>query len=244
MNNRIPWKRIFAEGAAIVVSILLAFSIEAWWSGYQDRSKERIVLLGLKSEFEDNLKLIDVEIKYREVVSDSILKMFEAAESRATIDPDELDRLLGAVTWWSNVVYSRGTIEDLIQGGELSLISNPELRRLVASLPSTYDRTTHSELNDQITTNEVVIPYLNDHASLSQIANTMEAGRPGTGRDSVAPVYPTIGKRDHSELLRDQEFLGVLVQEHWNHLEANIAYLSLSRTLEHGIDLIEIELND
>ena len=28
--NNIQWKRISAEGAAIVVSILLAFSIEAW----------------------------------------------------------------------------------------------------------------------------------------------------------------------------------------------------------------------
>jgi hypothetical protein len=37
----IDWKRISAEAAAVVVSILIAFSIDAWW---QERS-ERIALV-------------------------------------------------------------------------------------------------------------------------------------------------------------------------------------------------------
>ncbi len=64
-TNNIQWKRISAEGAAIVVSILLAFTIEAWWEKYQDRSEEQGILLGLKSEFEQNLGLIEIELSYR-----------------------------------------------------------------------------------------------------------------------------------------------------------------------------------
>ena len=30
-DQKIAWKRLFAEGAAILISILLAFGIEAWW---------------------------------------------------------------------------------------------------------------------------------------------------------------------------------------------------------------------
>ena len=53
MNNlqAINWKRIAVEAAAIVVSILLAFAIDAWWDDRQERIEEREVLLGLKSEF-------------------------------------------------------------------------------------------------------------------------------------------------------------------------------------------------
>ena len=39
MTRSIPWPRILAEGVAIVVSILLAFGIQAWWEDSQDRAE-------------------------------------------------------------------------------------------------------------------------------------------------------------------------------------------------------------
>lgn len=36
-RQRIPWSRNLTEGVLIVVSILLAFGIEAWWAGYIER---------------------------------------------------------------------------------------------------------------------------------------------------------------------------------------------------------------
>jgi len=46
-TRQIPWARIVAEGVAIVVSILLAFGIQAWWDGRQDRELERRLLEGI-----------------------------------------------------------------------------------------------------------------------------------------------------------------------------------------------------
>ena len=241
-TNNIQWKQIAVEGVAIVVSILLAFSIDAWWNNYQDRSEEHEILLGLKSEFEQNLALIEVEISYRNAVIDSILKIFDASVGRASIEPEALDELIGDITWWQNIEYSRGAIDGLLQSGRLSLIESKELRRVLASMPSRYESTTRSELNDRYTTVNVVIPYLNTHASLSQIANTMAKGRPGTGLASTPPVYPAGEPQDHTGLLSESEFLGLLVQEHWNHLEANTAYASLKATLENGVRLIDQEL--
>ena len=47
MSNEsgIVWKKLIAEGAAIVVSILLAFWIEAWWAEQQTVSQERAILV-------------------------------------------------------------------------------------------------------------------------------------------------------------------------------------------------------
>jgi len=241
-TNHIQWKRLSAEGAAIVVSILLAFSIEAWWDNNQDRSEEQGILLGLKSEFEQNLAFIETELSYRNAVIDSILKIFDASVAQTSIEPEVLDELIGDITWWKNIEYSRGAIDGLLQSGGLSLIENEELRRVLASMPSRYDSTTRSELNDRYTTVNVVIPFLNTHASFSQIANTMAKGRPGTGLASTPPVYPAGEPQDHTGLLRDPEFLGTLVQEHWNHLEANTAYESLKAALENGVRLIDQEL--
>ena len=193
-TNNIQWKHISVEGAAIVVSILLAFAIQAWWDEYQDRAEEQGILLGLKSEFEHNLGLIEIEFSYRNAVVGSILKIFNASAARTSLEPEVLDELIGDVTWWQNIAYSRGAIDGLVQSGGLSLIENEDLRRVLASMPSRYDATTRAELNDRDTTANVVIPFLNTHASVSQIANTMAKGRPGTGLSSTPPEYIPIHK--------------------------------------------------
>jgi len=239
----IPWKRIAVEAIAIVGSILLAFAIDAWWADRQDRAEEQRIIVGLKSEFEQNLGLIEIELSYRNAVIDSILKIFDASVAPTSLEPDVLDGLIGDVTWWQNIKYSRGALDSLLQSNGLSLIKNEDLRGVLASMPSRYDDTAAAELNDEYTTLNVIIPFLNTHSSLSQIANTMAKGRPGTGQGSTPPVYPVGEPRDHTGLLRDPEFLGILVQEHWNHLGAIEAYESLKAALENSIRLIDLEMN-
>jgi len=107
-TDNVQWKHISAEGAAIVVSILLAFSIEAWWDDYQDRAEEQGIFLVLKSEFQQNLGLIEIELSYRNAVVVSILTIFDASVARKSLEPEELDELIGHVTWWWNIKYSRG----------------------------------------------------------------------------------------------------------------------------------------
>jgi len=242
-TQNIPWNRIAVEAAAIVGSILLAFAIDAWWDDRQDRAVEQRILVGLKSEFEQNLGLIETEFSYRNAVVDSILKIFDASVAPTSLEPEVLDRLIGDLTWWQNIKYSRGAIDGLLQSGGLSLIENEDLSRVLASIPSSYDDTAASELYDQHTTLNVIIPFLNTHSSLSQIANTAK-GRPGVGTRSAPLEYPVGEPQDHTGLLRDPEFLGILVQEHWNHLGAISAYESLQSTLEDSIRLIDLEMND
>ena len=53
MKGPAHWSRILAEGSAIVVSILLAFAIQAWWEGRQSRALEQDTLDQLAANFED-----------------------------------------------------------------------------------------------------------------------------------------------------------------------------------------------
>jgi len=43
-NPRIAWKRLAIEAPVIVVSILLAFTIDAWWDERGERAAERVLL--------------------------------------------------------------------------------------------------------------------------------------------------------------------------------------------------------
>jgi hypothetical protein len=39
-DNAIAWRRVTLEGAVIVISILLAFAIDAWWEERNAREAE------------------------------------------------------------------------------------------------------------------------------------------------------------------------------------------------------------
>ena len=53
----IPWTRVLVEGVVIVGSILMAFGIEAWWDGAQERAEEAQLLASLAEEFRANVDL-------------------------------------------------------------------------------------------------------------------------------------------------------------------------------------------
>lgn len=72
MTRTIPWPRIVAEGAAICVSILLAFAIDAWWDQRQDRVEEAQALLSLQDEFEVNRdRLAQADSAHRRILSEA-----------------------------------------------------------------------------------------------------------------------------------------------------------------------------
>ena len=50
----IPWPRIFAEGTAVVVSILLAFAIDAWWQELREEADYRAQVETLLGEFRES----------------------------------------------------------------------------------------------------------------------------------------------------------------------------------------------
>ena len=60
--GKIPWLRIGAEGGAIVVSILLAFSIDAWYERRGERALEAEYLQRIGDE------LIDAKIVLESII--------------------------------------------------------------------------------------------------------------------------------------------------------------------------------
>ena len=116
------------------------------------------------------------------------------------------------------------------------------MRLVLASLPSAYDAAALDEIEDQETARSVIYPFLSRNASFVQIANTMANGRPGVGETPAPPIYPEGDRRDHSLLLANPEFLGILVREHWDHLDAIEEYGKLKATIEGVVHLVNEEL--
>ena len=239
-RREIPWPHIFAEGVAIVFSILLAFWIQAWWDERQDSSEEHRFLVALKSEIEQNLEIVEREINYSRAVIASIMQLFDGASGQSDLTPESVDKLIGDMTWWGHGIF----VTAATQSVDLSKIEDFELRQLLAEITNAYQKSTRSQFQDEDWAKNVIVPYLSTRASFPQIANTMSEGRPGTGQIPMPPIYPVSERRNHAPLLDDDEFLTFLVWEHGIHEEMILDYQSVQQKIDHALVIINQELTD
>jgi hypothetical protein len=57
MSDRLPARRLLLESVAVILSILIAFAIDAWWDRTQAAGLEQELLATLESGFEENRTL-------------------------------------------------------------------------------------------------------------------------------------------------------------------------------------------
>jgi len=241
---KIPWPRILAEGVAIVVSILLAFGIEAWWSSRETRLNVQTNLAALRDELSSNRAEIEFELLYRHAVIASIEKLSSAKEKTDILGPDEIDRLIGDVTWFGTGNFSTGALESILQSGVFSEIEDRQLQRLIASLPDSYDDAAEFEFRDKEFTSSRFFTYLNSNGSFNQIANLAGSGRPGVNDIPYETRFRVDAPYDHSHLLESTEFLGLLAMAHGNHLDVVEYYQRLTSVIEESIGIIDLQLSE
>lgn len=229
MSTRTPWFRVFAEGVVIVVSILLAFGIDAWWDAAQEREEERQALEALADDFESAAQTVDDYL----LIMDSIALAANVilgwtgpnADARHA---DSLALLTPSIARVPDFQPPLGTLQALLGSGDLRLIRNDSLRAALASFPSRVAgiRTTQSYGADLLFGE--IYPYLNRSIPLRRFA------RAGDGESRF--------DSDVEGLLRSLEFEN-LVQGKLTHL----AYLDGSIGDVQGLiasmrDMIDREL--
>ncbi len=237
--REIPWPRVFAEGAAIVVSILLAFSIEAWWSDRQVEESVQENLTALREELTENLNEIALELSFRHEVITSIKKLIAPEDNADTVSPAEVDKLLGDLMWVGRIQISTAALEGTLRSGIFSAIEDEELQRALAFLPAIYELVTQFQDAEIDTTGSRLYAYINANGSYNQIANTMTGGRPGVGNLVTDDQYRVNTPRDHTKLLESDEFLGLLTLAYGTHSDVVYGYGQFTSAMNNAI--VEID---
>jgi hypothetical protein len=161
-NEKIPWRRLSVEAAAIVGSILLAFAIDAWWEERQERRAEEGILDTLQKEFSANYDLLD-EWKERctafcgaERGSNQVYEMIEQALAAGitTIEvlDSQLDELVGAGTFEAETPV----LDGLIQSGQLAIVQDQR----VSSAIAIWDRFLRDSVELQVRARQNIDRYL------------------------------------------------------------------------------------
>lgn len=241
-TREIHWKRILPEGVAIVVSILLAFWIDAWW----DSRVEQHDLVEFLSSFREELIESRQEIEQTLELSVNVLKTTDQvflllANEEAVDAPDTLPEVLGRIYKIHNPVLATGAYEDMVSSGNLRLISH---RRLSARI-NQYIQIVSSvrAVNDFLwkTYYDLQAPFLVEHTVISDFG-WESAGEieDAAGLLSTTPVGPF-----------SIDFEALKTKRYWNLLYSwKEAYSDQVRQLvvardycDEILELLEAELN-
>ena len=157
----IPWKRIAVEAAAIVASILLAFAIDAWWDERNERVEEAEVLLGLKSEFSryrDEISAsINVYANNRPLIAELIIATRKGSWDSETLD---IDAALNTIVDPKSHDFGGGVLDALINSGRLEIISDYDLRIMLANWSQVFNEIRDDEVRNIDFIMNHLIPYM------------------------------------------------------------------------------------
>jgi hypothetical protein len=159
-NDKIPWPRVLVEGVVIVGSILLAFGIEAWWDGVQDRGAEEAHLIALDSDLTESVRLMAVSDSGFAVVRSSLLRLVET--DLAAQHKDSIAAWAAAGLWGLSEYEPRlSSLADLEASEQLGLL-DPEVRRQVSAVKRALEEFRAFQLNLRTVQEGLLDPFLMD----------------------------------------------------------------------------------
>jgi hypothetical protein len=243
-HDKFSWSYLAIELLIVTLGVLFALALGQWIETRHERAESRLLLRAVQNELRSINTELDGELAFRKAMTESANKIFALAAADAPPTRDALEPLLGNLLWYSDTDFPIGAIDSILVGGKLRLIENEDVRYFLASLPGRLEIVKKVERQDYELQMNVVAPYLRTHANTPQIVASMTT-RPGSTQKGE-PFFSYAAKeiRDHSPLLKDSEFLGVVVQSEIVQSNVIDVYTALRPDLNKVIGLLDAELAD
>jgi hypothetical protein len=124
----IPWMTITVEAVAIVLSILMAFAIDAWWAEKKENDVEQVALLALRNDFmASREQLAGVLFSLESARTDFAHFQSVTSAELVEIDPGTIRKFLTALAKNHTFDPVTATLDALVNDGRLGLISDTQL---------------------------------------------------------------------------------------------------------------------
>jgi hypothetical protein len=145
---RIAWSRLLVEAVAIVVSILLAFSLDAWWQSTSDAREEQSIL----EDLDDELAVVYAALTgiisataAQESGAERLASTLGASQASVSVSDSLLALLFNDITFNPSL----GSYDALISSGRIDLIKAQDLQNGLATWPSILDDAVEEQLRLQ-----------------------------------------------------------------------------------------------
>ena len=223
-----------AEGVVIVLSILLAFGVDAWWDGHRDRVQEETLLSNLLAGFETSRPdlVVRLEGARRMAAGNSAFRdLVGAADAGglATVPDSFVLAVIGGPTYDP----STNAVDAAVASGQIEIIRDPEIQAELANWRRSLADTREDEILVRQITAEQVVPMLSRELDLSTYYDRL---LPWFFGETAGAVTGTAAVR------RSTELAGALAQRNF-YVRFSAADLeALLASLDRSIELIRAEL--
>lgn len=169
LTRNIPWMRILAEGTIIVVSILLAFWIDAWWQEQVEKRESAALVRGLHADFTAS------QLHLREWLAGNKRVLQAASEFLMSVRKTPVNDELEVRHEWLVAAVSAPTFDPTdtslrtaVATGQIELITDQELRNSLAVWRQQLEDTQEDELLIREIVVNQLIPTLSQQVRLGQ----------------------------------------------------------------------------
>jgi hypothetical protein len=133
VTETLPVGRLFSEGVIIVMSILLAFTIDRAYESYRERREVGALLGGLEGDFQKNHDdLLRYESRRGVELAHTVAVLEALSAEDGKIPPDSLGHLLGRLYTGGTFEPRMATLDQIQSSGRAEAIPDSELRTLIA----------------------------------------------------------------------------------------------------------------
>ena len=193
MERQIPWSRIVVEGFVIVISILLAFGIDAWWEGKQELRAGRELVLAVVEEAAANRDLIQQTIRRVEVNQAHTRRFYLMEEDELSrLHPDTAHALVQSMWVPNTYQLEQGALSAANAAEGVRLIRDLPLRNALADLQGKI-----ADLDERFRAQSEVTQRLLFVVGRHPLVET----RYLDGRESLGSVVDVRGIRDDADVL-------------------------------------------
>lgn len=235
MPDDISWKKISIEGLVIVISILLAFAIEAYWQERQNQIEERELIINLRQDLLENQQRIVAQVATLETAEESLSEFLSLQPQSSQQSQGEVsfERILSPILrTYTNSGLVSGFLDSTTNSGLLVQISLPEIRTALA----------------EIETRELDLSIIADDIRALTDQLLVELGRTPDvlmrSRDIEGTVYfDGIGLELINDLLSNSQLMALSRAKLSRFGSYRTNFNGLQRELQAAIDIINTELD-
>lgn len=146
-ENKVSKYLIYALGEIIlvVIGILIALQINNNNEVHKIRDKELQYLKNLRSDLHLNMTEIDNYIAMRTIRIESANKVIEYYEGKPLVDLNDFNLHAVNVYTWQKFFQADNTFQELINSGNLAIISNERIKNQLLNLETRYKKLKYEE---------------------------------------------------------------------------------------------------
>jgi len=243
-ENKFSKYLLYALGEIIlvVIGILMALQINNWNEARKIRNQELKHLVDLKTDFELNIAEINQYLDTRKSRIESANKVLEYYEGKPLTDINDLNFHATNVYIWYKFTLHDNTYQELINSGNLAIISNDSIKNGLLDLQALYKKLKNEEDHFRYDTEVLLYEPSYETLDLNDLIKNytykVTSGQEGEDVPLSRPYYEA--------LLKNIKHKNGFVMAVFEHSVMNQQLSDMKTMCEHLIQLInkEVATND